>query len=87
MSKTELTTEYLVERINKRIKTIRIAKLCNNFSVSTVERPLDILGILYHAEADKQFRFKTFAGLDFGLETLSEIFFAADLLTGNLVQF
>lgn len=88
MSETELvnTTEYSIEQINKQHKLIRVAKLCNNISVSTIERPLDILGIFYVAEADKQLRFKTLAGLDFGLETMSEILVAAKLLNSNLVQ-
>ena len=74
------TTEYPIEQISKQHKLIRVAKLCNNISVSTIERPLDILGIIYPSEADKQFRFKTLAGVDFSQELLNEIFGTVVLL-------
>lgn len=84
MSETDsiITTEYLIDQINTQRKLIRVSKLCNNFSISTVERPLDILGIIYQAaaETDKPFRFKTLAGMDFSEDILGEIFGAVVLL-------
>ena len=75
-----ITAHDLVEQINKQSNVIRMTRLCNNFSVSTIDRPLDILGIIYQSEADKQFRFKTLAGVDFSQELLNEIFGTVVLL-------
>ena len=79
-----ITAHDLVERINKQSNVIRMARVCNNFSVSTIDRPLDILGVVYMTDADKVFRFKSLATLDFSQEVLGELFTAVTILNTNL---
>ena len=80
-----INVERLIQRTNKTLQTIQLSLLSGNIGVSTIDRPLDILGIFYLSK-DQQRRFKSLASIDFSQDLLHDLYFAGYILNNGLSE-